>query len=113
MVTPITTWGAFLRKLPFSILVQPLFMVVAVYVFSLRLSHRSDVAIAAVVIAHQTVVVLQFAAGVGPGTLAAVVVVAGVDGLAGAVSYHRYGIAGPLALAAAAFARHLNGLLLS
>ena len=112
-IIPISSWGAFARKLPFSVLVQPLVMVVAVYVFTLRLSHSARLANAAVILFHQGIVVLQFASGVKPSTLAILVVIAGFDGLAGAWSYHRYGVTGTIAVAAAAFSRHACALISS
>lgn len=100
-------WGTFCRKLPFASLVQPLFLVVAVYAFALRLSGRPQRALVAVPLAHQLIVLLQFGNAVNGLTLAAMLVAAGVQGLVMGASYWRYGVAGPVVLAGLSYARHV------
>jgi hypothetical protein len=108
----ISDWGAFCRKLPFASLVQPLFLVVAAYVFTLRLSGRPQRALVAVLLVHQLIVLLQFGRVVDGGTLAAMLLVAGVQGLVMGAAYYRYGLAGPAVLAAISYGRHAVYLLL-
>ncbi|MBN2450673.1 MAG: hypothetical protein JXR77_09805 [Lentisphaeria bacterium] len=106
LLTPVSSWEAFARKAPFAVLVQPLFLVLAVYAFTLRLSYSETLASATVVLAHQTVVLLQFAGAVSLGALAFILVVAGIEGLVLAFAYHRHGLCGTLLVAALVHARH-------
>ena len=108
----ISDWAAFWRKLPFASLVQPLFLVVAVYAFAVRLSSRPQRALVAVLLVHQLIVLLQFGRLVNGWTLAAMLVVAGVQGLIMGAAYCRYGLAGPVILAAVSYGRHAAYLLL-
>ena len=113
MVVPeIGDWAVFYRKLPFASLVQPLFLVVGVYAFALRLSERPHLALAAVPLVHQLIVLLQFGRLVGGATLAAMLLAAGVQGLVMGAAYCRYGFAGPGLLAALSYGRHAAYLLL-
>jgi hypothetical protein len=105
-------WATFCRKLPFASLVQPLFLVIGVYAFAVRLSARPHRALVAVLLAHQLIVVLQFGPLVGGGALAAMLVVAGVQGLLMGAAYCRYGLPGPFLLAAISYGRHAVTLLL-
>jgi isoprenylcysteine carboxyl methyltransferase (ICMT) family protein YpbQ len=108
----IADWAAFCRKLPFASLVQPLFLVVAVFAFAVRLSARPQRALVAVLLVHQLIVLLQFGRLVDGGTLAAMLLVAGVQGFIMGVAYCRYGLAGPVILAAISYGRHALYLLL-
>ena len=110
-IPEIRDWGAFWRKLPFACLVQPLFLVVGVYAFAFRLSRQLQVPLVAVVLVHQTVVVLQFGRLLATVPLAGLVGLAGVHGFLSAVAYERYGAGGPFVLAALSFARHAGYLL--
>lgn len=112
LLPEISDWAALWRKLPFASLVQPLFLVVGVYAFALRLSRRPRRAQVAVVVAHQVIVLLQFGRLLDGATLAAMLVVAGVQGLIMGVAYGRYGLAGPASLAAVSYGRHAVYLLL-
>lgn len=108
----ISDWGAFCRRLPFAGLVQPLFLVVAVYAFALRQSARPQLALVAVLLAHQLIVLLQFGRLVDGAMLAAMLVVAGAQGLIMGAAYRRYGWVGPAVLAALSYGRHAVYLLL-
>jgi hypothetical protein len=99
-------WRTFFRVLPFTGLVQPLFLVLGVYAFAVRLSRRTHLALVTVVLVHQAVVLLQFGSLASGGVLAAVVVFAGVQGLVMGGSYLRYGLAGPVALSVLGYGRH-------
>ena len=112
LVPEIGDWGAFCRKLPFASLVQPLFLVVAVYAFAVRLSARPLRALVAVLLVHQLVVLLQFGQRLDGGALAAMLVVAGMQGLIMGAAYCRYGLTGPIVLAAVSYGRHAAYLLL-
>jgi len=112
-IPAIADWRAFALKLPFAALVQPLFLVIGVYAFSLRLGRQRHLALAAVTLMHELVVVLQFGRVLDPVPLAGLVGLAGLHGLLGAVAYARYGFAGPIALATLSFCRHAGYLLLA
>jgi hypothetical protein len=112
LLPEISDWASFGRKLPFASLVQPLFLVVAVYAFALRLSARPQRALVAVVLFHQLIVLLQFGSRLDAGPLAAMLWMAGVQGLIMGLAYCRYGLVGPVTLAALSFGRHAIYLLL-
>lgn len=105
-VLPISSWSGFVRKLPFAVFAQPLFLIIGVYTFAYRLSCRARVALMAVVFFHQVIVVLQFAGSLDLTPLAAIAFIAGIDGLVGAVAYMRYGVTGPVVICFFAYARH-------
>jgi isoprenylcysteine carboxyl methyltransferase (ICMT) family protein YpbQ len=107
----IDDWQALARMLPFTGLVQPLFLVLGVYAFALRLGRRSRLAQVAVVLVHQTIVLLQFGSLANSGVQAVLVLVAGAQGLLLGGSYLRYGIAAPVTLCLAVSARHALCLL--
>lgn len=96
----------FLRMLPFTGLVQPLFLVLGVYAFTLRLGGRPRLALAAVVVAHQAIVLLQFGPLADRLVQAALLLLAGVQGLVMGGAYRRYGPAGPALLSVVGFGRH-------
>jgi len=101
-----TDWREFARMLPFTGLVQPLFLVLGVYAFALRLGGHPRLALVAVLVAHQAIVVLQFGLLADSLVQAALLVLAGVQGLLMGGAYRRYGPAGPVALSIIGFGRH-------
>ena len=111
-VPEIRDWLSFWRKLPFVCLVQPLFLVLAVYAFGRRLGGQPRVACAAVLLVHQVLVLLQFGRRVDAGALALLLLVAGFQGLVAAVALTRCGAGGPVVLASAGFGRQVAYLLM-
>ncbi len=104
-------WGEFAVRFPFAVLVQPLFLVVGVYAFAARLSRGRLAGLAAVLVFHQAVVLLQFRVLGAALVQAALVAAAGLHGLAMGVSYLRHGAPGPAVLSLMAYGRQALYLL--
>lgn len=101
----------FLFTLPWVALFQSLVLVAGTFAFAYRLSKRVYVAIAAVVLAHQILLVLQFRGFLSPAVLTCLVLVAGIEGFVAALSYYWCGLAGPVLISSLCYLRHIFRLL--
>jgi len=107
------SWGMLLVWLPWVALFQPLVFVAGCYAFAARLLHWRAAAPAAVVLAYQAVHVWQFGGGTPAWAVVLLVLLSGVYGLALALSYRRFGFAGPAVIVLVCQWRHAVLLLSS
>ena len=105
------TMREFFVTLPWVALFQSLVLVAGTFAFAYRLSRRVYVAITAVVLAHQILLVLQFWGFLSPMVLVCLVLMAGIQGFVGALSYYCCGLAGPVLISALCYLRHIFRLL--
>ena len=101
---PASPWLLVL-SLPWIALFQPLFLVASVYAFACRLTRRPLWAVAAVILAHQGILLLQVK-GMSTGLVPGLLLAAGLYGLVLAWSYHAHGLCGPAVIALLSQARH-------
>ncbi|MBT3378241.1 MAG: hypothetical protein HN742_38315 [Lentisphaerae bacterium] len=99
--------GRLFCGLPWVALFQPLVFVVGCYAFTARLTRRPVAAVAAVILGHQGLLLLQLNDGI-PVTLAAgLLIVSGAYALVLGASYRQYGYAGPAIIALISQLRHV------
>lgn len=109
---PTNVWAVVLA-LPWVGLFQTLFVVTSTYAFAFRLFRRQTVALVAVVLAHQGLLLLQLHAYLPAEVLTIAVVFTGLHGLALGWSYISVGFAGPVVVAMVCHLRHLVRIFLT
>lgn len=103
---PTDPWMVLLA-LPWVGLFQTLFTVTATYAIVFRLCRRQTAALAAIVFAHQGLLILQQGDRLPPGILLVAVIFTGLHGLILGLTYCAVGFAGPVAVAVLCHLRHL------
>lgn len=100
-----------LLGLPWVVVFQPLVLVVGAYAFAARLTRRPVVALVAVVVAHQGMLMLKAGEQVPVSTRALLVMAVGVYALIAACAYRAYGFVGPVVIELVGQLRHVLRLL--
>jgi len=96
-----------LLSLPWMALFQPLLFVGATYAFAARLTRRQGVAVAAVMLAYQGVLLLQLHARPHTRLAVLLMLLTGVHALVLALSYRAWGFNGPVLIGICSQLRHL------
>lgn len=94
-------------SLPWVALFQPLVCVVGCYAFTARLTRRPVAAMAAVVLGHQGLLLLQLKDGTPVHLAATLLIVSGTYALILGASYRQYGYVGPTIIALISQLRHV------
>ena len=92
--------------LPWVSMFQPLFLVAGVYAFAYRLSTNGAFAVAAVSLAHEGFLFMQYGSALPAPQLAILVLVTGMYGLMQGCLYTVFGLPGPFVLALLSYSRH-------